>query len=115
MGLLTLTGCEEKRVVSGGGGEWLISTADVQDGGPGKDGIPALSNPPMIAAQAVTFLDSADLVVGYRSGSTVKAYPHAILDWHEIANVTIGSEDVAITYCPLTGSALLSISMGEIS
>jgi len=34
------------------------------------------------------------------------AYPHIILDWHEIINDNVGDVSVAITYCPLTGTGI---------
>ena len=99
-GLLLLAACNQDP------GEWLIPSDQVYDGGPGKDGIPALSNPPFVDVAAVDFLAPNDLVIGYRVGDVIKAYPHPILDWHEIANDKVGGQSVAITYCPLTGSAL---------
>ena len=103
--LLLITGCERDRITAGREG-WLINSSEVADGGPGKDGIPALTHPPMVAASEIDYLSPDDLVVGYRSGTDIRAYPHRVLDWHEIANVTIGEQPLAVTYCPLTGSAL---------
>ena len=88
------------------GEEWLIPRERVVDGGPGRDGIPAIDNPVFLSAEREGGSDRK-LVVGYRAGSEVKAIPHDILDWHEIVNDTLGGEPVAVTYCPLTGSALL--------
>ena len=34
-------------------------------------------------------------------------YPYSIMNWHEIVNDTIDGKDVAITFCPLCGSALI--------
>ncbi len=48
----------------------------------------------------------SDLVIGVRVGDELRAYPHPILDWHEIINDDIGSASIAITYCPLTGSGI---------
>lgn len=103
--LLLLTSCNVDRAVRSIG-EWTIDTDEVMDGGPGKDGIPALSDPPMVGAAEITYLQPEDLVVVYRSGDDIQVFPHRIMDWHEIANVTIGADKLAITYCPLTGSAL---------
>ena len=86
--------------------EWLIPRERVVDGGPGRDGIPAIDNPVFLRIDREGGSDRK-LVVGYRAGSEVKAMPHDILDWHEIVNDTLGGEPVALTYCPLTGSALL--------
>ncbi len=87
-------------------GAWLIPEDQVFDGGPGRDGIPSLFEPQFQAASQVTFLSSTDLVVGIRVGDTVRGYPHIVLDWHEIANDQIAQSFYAVTYCPLTGSAI---------
>lgn len=85
---------------------WLIPQSEVLDGGPGKDGIPALENPEFIITGQVDYLSDDDLVLGYKNGTDVRAYPHPILDWHEIINDQIGEDKVAITYCPLTGTGI---------
>ena len=87
-------------------GGWLIPQSEVHDGGPGKDGIPALINPEAVPASEATFMDGGELVVGVRVGNQVRAYPHSILDWHEIINDTIQGTSFAITYCPLTGTGI---------
>ncbi len=90
---------------SSGGLDWLVPVDEVFDGGPGKDGIPALEDPEMVSASEGSYLSESELVVGFKSGSDVRAYPHVILDWHEIINDTYPDQKLAITYCPLTGSA----------
>jgi len=89
-------------------GEWSVPINEVLDGGPGRDGIPALINPDLINGENVTdnFLEDSDLVIGYKNGDEVMAYPHIILDWHEIINDNVGDVSVAITYCPLTGTGI---------
>lgn len=87
-------------------GEWLVPQNEVKDGGPGKDGIPALLNPEMWDAAQADYLEDEDLVIGYKIDNDVRAYPHKILDWHEIINDEIGGVPVAITYCPLTGTGV---------
>ena len=39
---------------------WLIPEADVLEGGPGKDGIPALNDPILVAAGQNNFLEDQD-------------------------------------------------------
>lgn len=85
--------------------EWLIPQDRVVDGGPGKDGIPALSNPAFINVSQATYLSDDDLVIGYKNGNDIRAYSHAILNWHEIANDDVSGDKVAVVYCPLTGTA----------
>ena len=87
-------------------GEWAIPQNRVLDGGVGRDGIPSIDNPNFTKASEVTFLGNQDLVLGIRSGGEVKAYPHPILDWHEIVNDEVGDIKLAVTYCPLTGTGI---------
>ena len=89
-----------------GTGDWLIPKEKVVDGGPGKDGIPAISHPKFLTINQVKFLKDDDLVIGIRRGGVIRAYPHPILNWHEIVNDWLGDLPLAITYCPLTGSAI---------
>lgn len=88
--------------------KWSIPLAEVLDGGPGIDGIPALVNPELIEISKTpsNFLKDSDLVIGFKNGTNVVAYPHTILDWHEIINDNVGDVSVAITYCPLTGTGI---------
>jgi hypothetical protein len=86
--------------------EWLIPKSEVRDGGPGKDGIPALTNPEFIGASQENYLSDNSLVLGFANGTDVRAYPHPILDWHEIINDDIGDKSIAIIYCPLTGTGI---------
>ena len=85
---------------------WLIPVDEVYDGGPGKDGIPALDSPELIDVDEVKYLENDDLVLGIVSQNDIIAYPHKILDWHEIINTSPGNIHVAITYCPLTGTGI---------
>ncbi|MEM1121582.1 MAG: DUF3179 domain-containing protein [Bacteroidota bacterium] len=87
--------------------EWLIPINEVRDGGPGKDGIPSIDSPSFSGASQINFLDSEDIVIVLRSKEEVKAYPHRILDWHEITNEELSNgATLALTYCPLTGTAI---------
>jgi hypothetical protein len=85
---------------------WLIPKNEVFDGGPGKDGIPALTNPETIIPGNASFLSDGDLVLGFASGGQARAYPHRILDWHEIINDDLNGVSVAVIYCPLTGTGI---------
>lgn len=93
---------------SDGSGDWLIPLSQVLDGGPGKDGIPALNNPrtSTVNGANLSFLNDEDLVLGLKQKGEYRAYPHAILDWHEIINDDFNDMDVAVTYCPLTGTGI---------
>jgi len=86
--------------------DWLIPRDDVWYGAP-KDAIPALVNPEIVSQNdpKTNFLANTDLVVGVHFNGEYVAYPHNILDWHEIVNDDLGSTSYAVIYCPLTGTA----------
>jgi len=86
--------------------EWSIPVAEVLDGGPGRDGIPALENPQMVSVENSSILLDTDLVLGYKNGDDIRAYQHIVLDWHEIINDNIDDVSLAVTYCPLTGTGI---------
>ncbi len=90
-----------------GSGTWSIPVSQVVDGGPGKDGIPSIDTPVFVKANeaGAAFLNDDDLVIGVLIGSVARAYPHTILDWHEVVNDEIQNEVFTVSYCPLTGTA----------
>jgi hypothetical protein len=88
-----------------GSNGWSVPQNEVRSGGVGKDGIPAVSNPKFENLKDVTYKKKNDLVVGISDGTSVKAYPHYVLDWHEIVNDAMGQMSYSIIYCPLTGTA----------
>lgn len=92
----------------GVGSGWSVPQGQIFDGGPGKDGIPAIDNPETVAigSTSLDYLADDDLVLVYKDRDEIKAYTHAVLNWHEIINDEIGSEYVAVTYCPLTGTGI---------
>lgn len=86
-------------------GDWLIPSDEVLTGA-GKDAIPALDDPDLIPVSEVNYLNNFDLLLAYKDGDEVIAYPHPILDWHEIINTSVGDVSFAVTYCPLTGTGI---------
>jgi len=85
---------------------WLIPAKEVRDGGVGKDGIPALSGPDFSKVYEIDYLDDDDLVLGFVDENDIRAYPHRILDWHEIINDDTKNHSLAVIYCPLTGTGI---------
>jgi len=87
-----------------------IPTDRLVDGGVGKDGIPALTNPALAepGSPVVDYLAESDRVIGVLFGDEPLAVPHNILWHHEVVNIdNWGGETFAVTYCPLTGSSLV--------
>lgn len=93
---------------------WLIHRNDVYVGAP-RDGIVAIDNPefyrvgdfikPDSTINTSNYLQDSTLVVGIHVNGEYKAYPHSVLNWHEIVNDNIGGKPISIMYCPLTGTA----------
>jgi len=108
--VMLLMGCEDGPAGNGaifsGSDSWSIPRDEVFDGGPGKDGIPALTEPEFISAGEAEYLSDDELVLGFVHGDEARAYPHDILDWHEIINDLVGDVNISVTYCPLTGTGI---------
>lgn len=82
-----------------------IPVEEILRGGPPRDGIPALTHPPVVAAKTAKYLDEKDWVIGVEIDGVSRAYPLKILVWHENVNDTLGKTPIAVTYCPLCNSA----------
>ncbi|MDZ7779014.1 MAG: DUF3179 domain-containing protein [Gemmatimonadota bacterium] len=74
----------------------------------GPDAIPALTNPPLVAAdhENASYLSDQNRVVGLLVDGSAYAFPLNVLRWHENVNIDVGGEQLAVSYCPLTGTAL---------
>ena len=72
-----------------------------------RDAIGPIAEPAYGGPSDLPWLDDADLVMGYRSGSGAYAYPVNVLDFHEIVNDVIDGVPVLITYCPLCFSGVV--------
>ena len=105
-----------------------IDPTEIHEGGPPKDGIPALTSPEFLDAGDTFYLRPNDRVIGFVSpteqgaaeqeatepGATeqgdadgryeARAYPLKILDLHEVVNDRINGLPIAVTYCPLCDS-----------
>ncbi|UCH41924.1 MAG: DUF3179 domain-containing protein, partial [Gammaproteobacteria bacterium] len=84
----------------------ILPQDQILQGGPPRDGIPALSNPKLIKPGNASYLKPGDRVIGISLQGQARAYPIAILNWHEIVNDEINNQRFAVTYCPLCGTAV---------
>lgn len=85
-----------------------VPPEQILSGGPPKDGIPALLDPRFVTAKdAARFLQPDDRILGLSTEDAARAYPLRILTWHEVVNDTLRERPVVVTYCPLTGSAVV--------
>lgn len=83
-----------------------IPTDRLIDGGVGRNGIPSLQNPSRAKPDQANYLADSSRVIGLTLNGETVAVPHNILWWHEIANLEVGGQKIAVSYCPLTGSSL---------
>lgn len=86
----------------------IVPVDEIVPGGPPKDGIPALTDPPTeTATQASRWLDDDDVVLGVVVGGRARAYPLRILNWHEIVNDHLADKAIVVSFCPLCGSGIV--------
>ena len=81
--------------------------AEIISGGPPPDGIPPIDAPVYESVEAASeWLGERDPVMLAEAEGIVRAYPLAILTFHEIVNTWYGDTPVVVTYCPLCNSGL---------
>ena len=84
----------------------LVPVAEILSGGPPRDGIPALDAPPTWSAEAAPWHPD-ETVIGVALGGEARAYPLAILSWHELVNDSLGERPILVSYCPLCGTGMV--------
>ena len=73
-----------------------------------RDAIPPLYTATYEDVSGGDWLEDGDLVIGYTGESGAAfAYPHKILNFHEIVNEVIDGVPVLISYCPLCRSGVV--------
>lgn len=84
-----------------------VDFMDFLSGGPPKDGIPAIASPRMESIEAAAgWLSDRSPVIAVEIKGEARAYPQAVLMWHEIANDEIAGQPIAVTFCPLCNSSI---------
>ncbi len=81
-----------------------------------RDRIIPVDTPTFVAvSEAPDYMEAREPVVALIVDGHARAYPLAILMWHEIVNDTIGGTPVTVTFCPLcnTGITFSRIVDGE--
>lgn len=91
-------------------GNASIPVQEILSGGPPRDGIPAIDRPRFVSAGEADTLGPDDRVIGIHRNGEARAYPIAILNWHEIVNDRIGDEPIVVTFCPLCGTGMVFAS-----
>ncbi len=83
-----------------------IALDDLNQGCPARDCIPSIDSPRFVAAHEASHVADDAIVIAISYKDENRAYPARILDHHEIVNDTIAGDPIAITWCPLCGSAV---------
>jgi hypothetical protein len=83
-----------------------IRVEEIVWGGVAYEGIPALEPLAYESVAQARWLDDDEPVFGIAHGRAARAYPLRILDWHELANDTLGGTPIALTYCTLCGTGI---------
>lgn len=83
----------------------LVPVEEIHHGGPPRDGIPSIDDPQFVTSAEAELAPDA-WVLGIERGGLAKAYPLAILNWHEVVNDRFGREPLAVTFCPLCGTGM---------
>jgi hypothetical protein len=103
--------------------ELPLPESELRRGAP-RDAIPAIVDPQFgrdwsdlesrsvqdrsgIEYTTVPSLDDGETIIGVERDGRARAYPLAVLDWHEIVNDSFGGP-LLVTYCPLCGSGLVA-------
>ncbi len=84
-----------------------VTASRLQWGGVVRGGIPELNSPATIDIAAATHMTGDELTFGAVINGSARAYPHRILDHHELANDTLGGEPVALANCTLCRTGIL--------
>ena len=75
-----------------------IRLEEIVWGGVPRDGIPDLTDAPVIPASEVNYINPDDRVFGVSINGEHRAYPLRILNAHEMANDVVGGEPIALAY-----------------
>ena len=87
--------------------EHSVDLSEIFTGNPVPDAIPAIDNPIFESVEdADKWLGEDWPVMFFEIDDDMRAYPLAILIWHEIVNDVVDGEPVAITFCPLCNATI---------
>jgi hypothetical protein len=84
-----------------------VDLSEIRSGGPSKDGIPPIDAPKFLDVGRIEGIAATEPVISLEIGGDARAYPLAVLMWHEIVNDTVAGVPVAVTFCPLCNAAVV--------
>ena len=83
-----------------------VALEDIQQGCAQRDCIPSIDKPKYVGVKDAAHVTDEELVLAIAWKGYHRAWPARILDQHEIVNDFIAGTPIAITWCPLCGSAV---------
>jgi hypothetical protein len=84
-----------------------VEYREILSGGPPPDGIPAIDEPVFESIDDATqWLELDWPVMFFEHNGDARAYPLAILVYHEIVNDVVGDLPVTLTFCPLCNATI---------
>ncbi len=86
--------------------EKSVKLSDLKQGCRMRDCIRSIDKPKYVDAAYASFVADDEPVLALEWNGEYRAWPTRIMDQHEIVNDVIGGEPIAITWCPLCGSAV---------
>ena len=88
--------------------KFSVPYSEIKRGGPPRDGITPIDRPVFeTVSEASTYMADHEPVVSVELDGEARAYPLAILIWHEIVNDELGGAPITVTYCPLCNTAIV--------
>jgi hypothetical protein len=107
--LLVVTGCFsiDENIAEEVFGPWIIPSDEVVSLNINPGEISPINNPRFDEPGRIIYVRDERLVMGVRIGDEIKAYPHQVLDWHEVVNDQLSGESIAVTLSPLTGTGIV--------
>lgn len=84
-----------------------VLAGQLQWGGTTVGGIPELNDQRTISIDEADYMLPDELTFGAVINGAARSYPHRILDFHELANDTLGGEPVALANCTLCRTGML--------
>lgn len=85
-----------------------VPLSTIRSGGPPPDGIPPIDEPKFQSiAEAEGWLQAQSPVIAFELDGNARAYPLAILTWHEIVNDEVAGVPIAVTFCPLCNASVV--------
>ena len=85
-----------------------VSYNEIIAGTEAKIGIPAIDDPVFHpVSEAPNYMVEDEAVLAVEIDGDARAYPLAMLIFHEIVNDTVGEVPIVVTYCPLCNSAVV--------